>query len=94
MAVTVGANLKDENYFAQAAGWTTRTRAAGGRNGRPNRENGRLARLFHALKGGDLPLGYPGGRTRERLLFLAGKSPLAQLPQRYLAAHGLAIGLA
>jgi hypothetical protein len=65
MAVTVGANLKDENYFAQAAGWTTRTRAAGRRNGRPNRENGRLAGLFHALKGSDLPSGRPGERTRE-----------------------------
>jgi hypothetical protein len=30
MAVTVGANLKDENYFAKAAGWTTRIRAARG----------------------------------------------------------------
>ena len=29
MAVTVRANLKDENYFAKAAGGTTRTRAAG-----------------------------------------------------------------
>jgi hypothetical protein len=64
MAVTVRANLKDENYFAQAAGWTTRTRAAGVGNERPNRENGRLVRLFHALKGSDLPLGYPMRRTR------------------------------
>jgi hypothetical protein len=55
MAVTVGANLKDENYFAQAAGWTTRTRPPVGGNGRPNRENGRLARLFHDQKGEPSP---------------------------------------
>jgi len=94
MAVTVRANSKDENYFAPAAGWTTRTRAARGSNGRPNRENGRLASLFHELKESDIPLGYPTGRARQRLLFLAGKSSLAQLSERHLAAHGLAIRLA
>jgi hypothetical protein len=80
MAVTVRANLKDENYFAKAASWTTRARAAGA-NGPPNRENGRLAGLFHERKG-----------MRERLLFLAGKSSLAQLPERHFAAHRLTIG--
>jgi hypothetical protein len=94
MAVTVRANLKDENYFAPGAGRTTRIRAAGGGNGRPNRENGRLVGLFHALKGSALPSGYPMRRTPQRLLFLTGKSPLAQLPQRNFATHRLAIGLA
>jgi hypothetical protein len=128
MGVTVRANSKDENYFAPAAGWTTRTRrpreAVDGRIGKTGDWRGCLApllatlfgdaiwrrylatplgdavgrrcwaTLFHELNGGDMPLRYPAGRMRERLLFLAGKSSLAQLSERHFAAHGLAVGLA
>ena len=80
MAVAVRANLKDENYFAKARAGLD-GRAPPGAIGRPNRENGGLAELFHEPTG-----------MRERLLFLAGKSSLAQLPERHLAAHRLTIG--
>ncbi|MEA3160250.1 MAG: hypothetical protein QOD95_1798 [Gammaproteobacteria bacterium] len=50
MAVTVRANLKDENYFAKAASGL-RELAVPERNGPPIRENGLLARLFHRLEG-------------------------------------------
>jgi len=98
MAVTVRANSKDENCFAQAA---SRTQAGlhelappKGGNGRANREKGRPVRLFHGLKGSDFPLDIRREGTRKRLLSLAGKSSLAQLPERHLAVHGLAVGLA
>jgi hypothetical protein len=93
MAVTVRANLKDENYFAQAASRTTRARAPqgllAGESG-----NGATGEAYFIKKGSRLPLEYVTGRMRERLLFLAGKSPLAQLPERHFSAHRLAIGLA
>jgi hypothetical protein len=57
MAVTVRANLKDENYFAQRQAGLHELAQPGGGNERPNRENGRLVGLFHALEGSDLPLG-------------------------------------
>src|SRR5258708_40096706 len=93
MAVTVRANTKDENYFAQAANGTTRTRA-GSRaiDGRIGKRGDR--RGYFIKRGSHLPLAYVTGRMRKRLLFLAGKSPLAQLAERHLAAHYLAIGLA
>jgi hypothetical protein len=59
MTVMVGANVKDENYFAEPKG------------------------LLRAL-----------GKTCARLLLGTGKSTVAQLPERHLAAHLLAIGLA
>jgi len=56
MAVTVRANLKDENYFAKAASGL-RELAVPERKGPPIRENGLLARLFHRLEGERSPLG-------------------------------------
>lgn len=51
-------------------------------------------RAYFMKQGERHPLGIPDGTARQRLLFLAGKSSLAQLSERHLAAHGLAIGLA
>jgi hypothetical protein len=82
MPVTVRANTKDENYFANAASWAYRS-SRGGRQS-----------MGESGKGEPSPLQNPKGRIRERLLFLAGKSPFAQLSERHLAAHRLAIGLA
>jgi hypothetical protein len=93
MTVTVRANMKDENYFAPAASWTTRTRARSGAF------DGRIWkrgdwRGYFMTKGGAIPPIKIRRTDAERLLFLAGKGPVAQLTQRHLAAHRLAIGLA
>jgi hypothetical protein len=94
MAVTVRANMKDENYFANAASLGRQEpappKAIDGRIGK----SGGWGGLFHELKGEPSPPGNPKARMGERLLFFAGKSPLAQLSERHLAAHRLAIGLA
>lgn len=56
MAVTVRANLKDENYFAKAAGGTTRTPAAGAPwTAESGLRDGRG--YFIDSRGSDLPLG-------------------------------------
>lgn len=54
MAVTVRANLKDENYFAKAASGL-RELAVPERNEPPNRENGLLARLISSTRGRSPP---------------------------------------
>lgn len=83
--------MKDENYFAKAASSglpeLAPPKAIDGRIGK----SGDWRRLFHETKGSHLPFIRDG---YGRLLFLAGKSPLAQLSERHFAAHGLAIGLA
>src|SRR5258708_4534260 len=85
MAVTVRANTKDENYFAQAANGTRRTRAGLRAIDGRIRKWGDRRGLFYQ-KGEPSPLAHVTGRMRERLLFLAGKSPLAQLPEPHLAS--------
>jgi hypothetical protein len=70
--------MKDENYFANAPGLRLQEPVAGGN------------RWANRQKGSHLPQGTEAGA----LLFLAGESPLAQLPERHLAAHRLAVGLA
>jgi len=82
MAVTVGANMKDENYFAKAAAGTTGTRAAEGNRG-ANREKRRRARLSSRLlvnrQGSRLPLDARGGRG-SGYCFLPVKVPSPNCP--------------
>jgi hypothetical protein len=50
-------------------------------------------RLRIKLKGSDFPLD-PHGIIQRKLLLGAGESTFAQLPERYFAAHGFAVGFA
>jgi hypothetical protein len=80
IAVTVRANMKDENYFAPAAGWTTRSGAASGAFEGRIGEKGRLARLFHEPKGSYLPLGIRRDGCRADYCFLPVKVPSPNCP--------------
>lgn|SRR5882724_6545325 len=84
MAVTVRANSKDENCFAQAA---SRTQAGlhelappKGGNGRANRKKGRPVRLFHGLKGSDFPLDIRRDGRGSGYCFLPVKVPSPNCP--------------
>jgi hypothetical protein len=94
MTVTVRANMKDENYFAPAASWTTGTRARSRAFAGRIWKRGDLRGYLMVKKAAPSPPLISDGRLQERLLLLAGESPLAQLTQRHIAAHRLAIGLA
>ena len=101
MTIAVGAKMKDENYFAEAP------TALRNRDRRPvsktvpltaeqssNRQRGAPLRLFYKRKGSDLPVQFLEDIEAFSLLLGAGKGALAQLPERYFAAHGFAVGLA
>jgi hypothetical protein len=85
VAVGIGANIKDENYFAQQS-------PKDGANSRPGRATKQECRQMEAPKRPRIEL--KGSRLPCKLLLGAGESAFAQLPKRHLAAHGFAVGLA
>jgi hypothetical protein len=92
MAITVGANVKVENYFAEAS-VPHGPHSTSGSVRQANWGGERPARPFHKLRGTQVPTN-SGTDNVGQLLLGAGKSPLTQLPERHFAAHGLAVSLA
>jgi hypothetical protein len=63
MTVMVGANVKDENYFAEPRGLTARASVTGA-DRRPNwRKTGRPASLLNEIRGEPSPLQFRKNRA-------------------------------
>jgi hypothetical protein len=94
MTVAAQSNIKDENCFALRSKPLSANSHPGRTFGEGCRKTEAAKRLLIKLKGSDeLPLN-PHRIILRKLLLGAGESTFAQLPERYFAAHGFAVGLA
>jgi hypothetical protein len=93
MTVAAEPNIKDENCFALRSKPLSANSHPGRTLGGGCRKMEAAKRLLIKLKGSDLPSN-PQRIIVRKLLLGAGESTFAQLPQRYFAAHGFAVGLA